>query len=236
MAIDPGRDLWVFGYGSLMWQPGFAYAEAVHARLVGYHRAFCIYSVHYRGSLARPGLVLGLDRGGVCEGIAFRIPSRQAAATLRYLRRREQIYGVYREAIVPITLLRTERTDVYASTYLVERQHPSFAGALALRDEARVIRGAKGVSGTNLDYLGNTIAHLRELGIREPRLERLRVVAGAFAVRDRKGGRFIERALSVARLGARQALRLRRLRPEQRKRFIHRIALDARGGGDKSSR
>ena len=97
-------DTWVFGYGSLMWNPGFAYAEARRARLTGYHRAFCIYSIHYRGTERRPGLVLGLDRGGVCEGIAFRLAPETRAATLAYLRRRELIYGVYREALVPVHL------------------------------------------------------------------------------------------------------------------------------------
>ena len=117
------HDLWVFGYGSLMWRPGFAYAEARHARLTGWRRCFCIYSVHHRGTPARPGLVLGLDRGGACEGIAFRIPAPDVAATLHYLREREQVVSVYREALVPLTLVSTGRPEVTALAFLVERAH-----------------------------------------------------------------------------------------------------------------
>ena len=91
----------MFGYGSLMWRPGFAYEEAQHARLTGYRRCFCIYSVHHRGTPERPGLVLGLDRGGACEGIAYRVAAANAAETARYLRAREQVNGVYREAMCP---------------------------------------------------------------------------------------------------------------------------------------
>src|SRR5438552_12225970 len=99
------HDLWVFGYGSLMWRPGFAYEEAQHARLVGYRRCFCIYSVHHRGTPERPGMVLGLDRGGACEGIAYRVAAANVAATTRYLREREQINGVYRDVLVPVRLI-----------------------------------------------------------------------------------------------------------------------------------
>ena len=88
------HDLWVFGYGSLMWRPGFAYEEAQHARLTGYRRCFCIYSVHHRGTTERPGMVLGLDRGGACEGIAYRVSAANAAQTTRYLRAREQVNGL----------------------------------------------------------------------------------------------------------------------------------------------
>ena len=87
-----GGDLWVFGYGSLMWNPGFAHAEARPARVYGYHRAFCLYSEHYRGTEARPGLVLGLNRGGSCRGRAFRVPAHDADAAMEYLIARE-MYG-----------------------------------------------------------------------------------------------------------------------------------------------
>ena len=103
MPVDPA-ETWIFGYGSLMWNPGFDFAEARRARLTGYHRAFCIYSIHYRGTQRRPGLVLGLDRGGVCDGIAFRIAPEQRQQVLAYLRRRELIYAVYREALVPVDI------------------------------------------------------------------------------------------------------------------------------------
>src|SRR5215470_16603979 len=101
-SVRADHDLWVFAYGSLMWRPAFAFAEARRARLTGYHRAFCIYSVHHRGTPERLGLVLGLDRGGVCEGVAYRVPATDAVAVRAYLRAREQVSGVYREAFLPV--------------------------------------------------------------------------------------------------------------------------------------
>jgi cation transport protein ChaC len=178
------HDLWVFAYGSLMWRPGFPYEEARHARLTGYSRRFCIYSVHHRGTAERLGLVLGLDRGGACEGVAYRVAAAQAAQVRAYLRAREQVNGVYREALVPVELqleLEHPAAEVMALTYIVERAHPSYAGRLPLRTQARVIRGARGLSGANLDYLVSTVRHLQELGIRERDLERLVVMAGPLA-------------------------------------------------------
>ena len=139
----PGHDLWVFAYGSLMWRPGFPYEEAQHARLVGYRRCFCIYSVHHRGSHARPGLVLGLDRGGACEGIAYRIAAPHVAETLRYLRARELINGVYRETQVPVQLIKGPHREVMAHAYIVERTHPNYAARLPLALQARLIRDRK---------------------------------------------------------------------------------------------
>ncbi len=112
---DPPHDLWVFGYGSLMWRPGFAYEEARHARLTGYRRCFCIYSVYHRGTAKRPGLVLGLDRGGACEGIAYRVAGAGRCANRRYLRAREQVNGVYREAHVPVALIEGPRREVHGA-------------------------------------------------------------------------------------------------------------------------
>src|SRR5215510_15136427 len=116
---------WIFAYGSLMWRPGFAYAEAHHARLVGYRRCFCIYSMHHRGTPARPGLVLGLDRGGASEGIAYRVAAADYARVVRYLRDREQVSGVYREVRVAVALMGAVRREVTALTFIVERAHPS---------------------------------------------------------------------------------------------------------------
>lgn len=183
---EEAADTWIFGYGSLMWNPGFRYAEARRARLTGYHRAFCIYSIHYRGTERRPGLVLGLDRGGACEGIAFRLAPETRAETLAYLRRRELIYGVYREALVALDLAHTTdepQRSVRAMTYIAERGHPAYAGCLPLAREAQFIRRSAGRGGTNLDYLLSTRRHLLELGIREPRLERLVTLTGAMASR-----------------------------------------------------
>ena len=142
------HELWVFAYGSLMWRPGFPSEEIVHARLVGWRRAFCIYSRFHRGSPQRPGLVLGLDRGGVCEGLAYRVAPANVASTLAYLRDREQVVSVYREALVPVTLMTPERPEVLALAFLVERAHPSYAGALALCEQAQLIRGGAGARAT----------------------------------------------------------------------------------------
>lgn len=176
---EAARALWVFGYGSLMWQPGFAYEEARKARLNGYHRAFCISSIHYRGTRERPGLVLGLARGGTCDGVAFRVADTDAARVRTYLHARELIYGVYREAVLPADLLGEgagERIEVL--TYIAEPGHPSFAGVVPLAACASIIRSARGRSGSNLAYLVATIAKLSDLGIRQADLERLAVLAG----------------------------------------------------------
>jgi cation transport protein ChaC len=221
------HDLWVFAYGSLMWRPGFECAEAAHARLVGWRRSFCIYSHHYRGSPRRPGLVLGLDRGGACEGMAFRVPAASAAATLRYLRAREQVIPVYREALVPVTLMMGERPEVMALAFLVERAHPSYAGALALARQAQLIRGATGRAGSNIDYLVNTLAHLGELGIRERGLERLLGLVGAHLARGEAQGHERPGARALMQAYGRRPVRAPRFRPEAGHRFGYRSALHA---------
>ena len=174
---------WIFAYGSLMWRPGFAYEEARHARLIGYRRCFCIYSMYHRCSPDRPGLVLGLDRGGTSEGIAYRISPANYPATVQYLRGREQVSGVYREVRVAVALLGGVRREVMALTYVVERAHPSYAGRLPLALQARLIRGASGLSGINLDYLISTLGHLADLGIRERDLQRLLAMIGPHTAR-----------------------------------------------------
>jgi glutathione-specific gamma-glutamylcyclotransferase len=202
-ATDLEHDLWVFAYGSLMWRPGFAYLDARRARLTGYRRCFCIYSVHHRGTPARLGLVLGLDRGGVCEGVAYRIAAANVTATRRYLRARELVNGVYREALLPVELEEVAGSDpsrprlaierevgregsdpvhvAMALAYIVERAHHTYAGRLPLGLQARIIRSAKGISGANLDYLVSTVRHLQALGIRERALERLITLVGPLA-------------------------------------------------------
>lgn len=173
------RTLWVFGYGSLMWQPGFPYVEVRHARLDGYSRAFCIYSLHYRGTQQRPGLVLGLARGGTCDGIAFRVADADAASVRAYLHARELIYGVYREATLPAGLIGPGVPQtVNVLTYIAETGHPSFAGHLPLARRAAIIRAARGKAGSNLAYFAATLRKLNDLGIRQADLERLAICAG----------------------------------------------------------
>lgn len=215
-------DLWVFAYGSLMWRPGFAYVEAREAVLTGYRRCFCIYSVHHRGSAARPGLVLGLDRGGACHGIAFRVAAAEAAETLRYLREREQVNGVYREARVPLSL--HGGVEIEAVAYLAERAHPSFAGDLPAQTQARLIRAARGLSGANLDYLANTLEHLRSLGIQERALERVLGLCGTVMVRRRGVERRPSPAALVATLAG-HGPKAPRMSPLARRRFLYRQRL-----------
>lgn len=215
---------WIFAYGSLMWRPGFAYEEARHARLIGYRRCFCIYSMYHRGSPDRPGLVLGLDRGGTSEGIAYRISAANYAATVQYLRGREQVSGVYREVRVAVALLGGVRREVMALTYVVERAHPSYAGRLPLALQARLIKGASGLSGINLDYLISTLGHLAELSIRERDLQRLLAMIGPHTARGKRSAHANPSATTMLR--ATRSLPVpvpvRGLRLQQRRRFLHR--------------
>ena len=155
-------DIWVFGYGSLMWRPGFSYLAAEPALLRGYHRAFCIRSVRYRGTPERPGLVVGLDRGGSCCGRAYRVAAADARAALDYLDTRELVTGVYTRRVVPVKV-RAGRVEAY--TYVADRGHAQYAGKLAPGRAADIILAGHGASGDNRDYLENIVAHLDELGI-----------------------------------------------------------------------
>lgn len=227
MTAAADRDLWVFGYGSLMWRPGFDYAERRRARLDGYHRSFCISSTHHRGSPNRPGLVLGLDRGGTCEGVAYRIAARNTARTIAYLRERELISGVYRENLTPVELHGAETPHVTALAYIVERAHPSFV-RLPLAAQAHQIRGARGLSGDNLDYLINTVHHLQDLGIRERDLERLVALAAPHVAQRARWSSAPERLTCAGVAAIRQACARHpdpalRLKPDQRRRFLYRL-------------
>ena len=168
--MKQGGEVWVFAYGSLMWDPGFAYLEATPALLRGYHRAFCIYSHVYRGTEARPGLVLGLDRGGACRGMAYRIAAAEGAGVLDYLDARERVTEVYVRRTVPITV---GGLKVKAETYVADRGHPQYAGKQTLKAAAALIAQGTGVGGSNRDYLESTVKHLDELGITDGPLHRL---------------------------------------------------------------
>lgn len=216
---------WVFGYGSLMWRPGFSFLEAQRAHLVGYRRCFSVYSIHHRGTRARPGLVLGLDRGGACTGMAFRVAPGEAEGVRTYLRAREQVEGVYRSIHVPVMLTETRR-EVMALAFVVERSHQNYAGRLPVAAQARIIAAAAGISGANIDYLANTLAHLREMGLRERELERVCTLVGAFAARAGQSGpegvRPSARALQQA-LQRTTALVAPRQRKEPGRRFLYRL-------------
>lgn len=162
-------DFWVFGYGSLMWNPGFPYQEKACAHVYGYRRSLCVRSHVHRGTPERPGLVLGLDRGGSCRGIAFRVSAENGADVLAYLRERELVTHVYKERLLSVLL--NDRRQVHAVGYVVDREHLQYAGALEARDAAEIVRSAIGQSGPNPAYVINTVAHMREMGIRDHWLE-----------------------------------------------------------------
>ena len=219
------EDLWIFGYGSLIWRPGFHYDEAYVARIVGFQRAFCIYSTHHRGNDSQPGLVLGLNRGGMCHGMAFRVSGQHRNETLRYLRAREQINGVYRETQTPIELVGHGNVHM-AVTYVVETAHPSYAGRLPFQRQVQIIRNARGRSGPNIEYLINTSMHLRELSIRDRNLERLSAaVGGLFATSFNKPQVLQQRSACLAAVNKNPVLAGPKLRPLERRRFFYRNRL-----------
>ena len=162
-------DFWVFGYGSLMWRPGFDHVEARRARLVGYRRTLCIRSHVYRGTPERPGLVLGLEHGGSCLGMAFRVEGGRAEEVMAYLRAREMTTRVYHEKRLPVRL--DTGVTVEAVSYVADRTHWQYVGGIGLDEMVATIAGAVGEAGANEDYVLNTIAHLRELGISDRWLE-----------------------------------------------------------------
>jgi cation transport protein ChaC len=166
-------DLWVFGYGSLMWRPGFEALERMPARLRGMHRSLCVYSFVHRGTPERPGLVLGLDHGGMCRGIAFRVAAAARVKTIAYLRAREQVTTVYRETTRRIELEDAERRQVTALCYIVDRGHVQYAGRLTLAERVHYVRQGHGQSGANADYVIETVRALEALGYRETELHSL---------------------------------------------------------------
>ena len=163
-------EFWVFGYGSLMWRPGFDFSEKAPAALIGAHRSLCIYSFHHRGTEEHPGLVLGLDEGGACRGVAFRVAAGKGDATIAYLREREQVTDVYVGAIRPVSLLDGSGRELEALCYMVDRAHPQYAGRLSIEAQAHLVRSAIGRSGSNIDYVLNTVRHLDEAGIHDVEL------------------------------------------------------------------
>lgn len=170
-GADRAALVWFFGYGSLMWRPGFVHDAFEPARLAGWRRALCIYSHHYRGTSARPGLVLGLAPGGECVGRAFGVDPVREPEVIAYLDDRELLNSyVYDRARLPLTLLRTGET-VPAWCYVAKPDHPHYAGGLDEAAALACVRQGHGLAGSCADYVRNTVAHLREMGIAEPDLE-----------------------------------------------------------------
>ncbi len=165
--------LWVFGYGSLIWKPGFEYGQKQRATLFGFQRAFCLWSIHYRGTAAQPGLVLGLDpaSGARCEGVAYYVGAETAADVHEYLRARELVSYAYFERLLQVRL--ADGQEVPALCYIVDPQHSQYAGGLEPAAQASTIASAAGSAGPNRDYLLNTARHLHQLGIDDPDIQRL---------------------------------------------------------------
>jgi glutathione-specific gamma-glutamylcyclotransferase len=167
------EDLWVFGYGSLIWKPGFEHVERMPARMIGLHRSLCVYSFVHRGTPEKPGLVLGLDRGGACRGIAYRVTAKKRAATLAYLREREQATSVYLERVRTAWLAGNPEKPVNAVCYIVDRSHQQYAGRLSITEQTHIVRQGHGGSGNNREYVLETVNALEALGMRDKELHLL---------------------------------------------------------------
>lgn len=166
--IPTEADLWVFAYGSLMWRPGFEVAETAAAEVDGYHRSLCIESHRHRGTPEKPGLVLGLDEGGSCQGVAYRVEAANVEATLAYLRERELVTHVYVEKMLSVRL--EDGRVVPAVAYVVDRGHSQYVGLLSPEETLSRIVGRVGFAGPNPDYVLNTARELERLGVEDPTL------------------------------------------------------------------
>jgi len=165
------RDLWIFGYGSLMWNPGFPFLEAVTGRLYGYRRDLCVWSRHYRGNAEQPGLVLGLDRGGSCNGVCYRVAMAERSAVLAYLQHRELLTDIYHAVSRPVMLAAGRRVD--ALCFIVDRSKAQYTGRLSVEEVIGIVEKARGRRGANTEYVVNTLAHLLDLGYPCSRLQQV---------------------------------------------------------------
>jgi len=167
------NNIWVFAYGSLMWNPGFEFEQSCKAEIRGLSRALCVTSIHHRGTPQRPGLVLGLDSGGKCTGIAYEVNAANADETIKYLRSREQVTRVYREITRTITLLGANKQQVRGLVYAIDRDHTQYSGRLPFETQVRMISGGVGKSGNNIDYVVSTADHLEAVGIIDRDMQRI---------------------------------------------------------------
>ena len=163
--------MWVFGYGSLLWNPGFEIAERAVATLPNYARSFCMRSIHHRGTVDDPGLVLALDErsGAQCAGVAFAVAAGKEDETLQYLRERELVSSAYLEKTLLLNLADGRRVE--AVTYVIDESHEQYCSDLPLEEQAQIIANAVGGRGPNWEYLYNTANHLRDIDLRDPDLE-----------------------------------------------------------------
>ncbi len=174
--------MWVFGYGSLLWNPGFEVAESVIGTLPDYARSFCMRSIHHRGTVADPGLVLALDQqiGEACEGVALRVAPGKEGQTLAYLRERELISSAYVEKELTVQLV--DGREITTLVYVIDESHVQYCGGLPLEEQAQIMARAVGGMGPNTEYLYNTAEHLASVGLHDPALEwlagRVKTIAG----------------------------------------------------------
>jgi len=184
-AALPRGDLWVFGYGSLMWAPGFPYKDRSVGLLRGYHRALCILSTRYRGTHRQPGLVMGLCRGGSCWGMAFRVPAVRIAVALARLWSREMPRRVYKARLVPVRISRGRK--VRALAFIADPGHAQYTRELDLHSRAQLVAQGVGERGRCTDYIRHTLEHMYALGVTDPHLAR--VLETAEAIRSRAASR-----------------------------------------------
>lgn len=172
MVLSPHAEncRWIFAYGSLMWRPGFDYEQKIHAKLTGFHRRLSVYSNHYRGTPERPGLVFGLDKGGSCEGLAYKVSDENWQATLHYVRERELITEIYHEVVLPVE---AAGQFIEAVTYIVDHNHSQFAAVKSAADTLAMVRQGHGSSGSCVEYVVNTVQHLRDMKVHDAELEEL---------------------------------------------------------------
>jgi cation transport protein ChaC len=167
----PRGDLWIFGYGSLMWSPGFRYSEKATALVRGYHRALCILSSRYRGTPEKPGLVMGLCRGGSCWGMVFRVPAVRVRRVLATLWKREMLNKVYKPTLIPVTASPGRR--MHALAFVADTAHRQYVHELDLHGRARLVAQGIGQRGRCVDYIRNTLEHMLALGVNDPHLARV---------------------------------------------------------------
>ena len=179
----PKGDLWIFGYGSLMWSPGFPFKAQLVARVHGYHRALCILSTRYRGTPRKPGLVMGLCRGGSCWGVAFRVEASRVRRVLARLWSREMPRRVYEPRLVRASSRRGR--PIHALAFIADPGHPSYVRELDLHGRARLVAQGLGQRGHCVDYIRNTLDHMHGVGVRDPHLER--ILHAALALREEHG-------------------------------------------------
>ena len=169
--FEAQEGIWIFGYASLMWNPEFPYLEAHPALLRGYHRALCVSSTQYRGTPEKPGLVMGLDRGGSCNGRAFLLAAKDVPDVMEYLHEREMGTNVYAPKFLNVRLI--DGRTVKAYNFIVRRNHEQYTGKLGLEDAVELVRRGIGPKGTSLEYLESTLEHLDEMGIVEGPLHKI---------------------------------------------------------------